>query len=1078
MAETQRRRTIYVSSTFEDLKEHRAAVKLALERAGYDVESMERYAAFSEPPLDRCLADVAVCDAYVLVLAHRYGFRPLGADGAPGPSITQREYEAAVAAGKAVLSFLIEEEQPWPPRFVEKGAGAELLDTFRQRVQTSHGVRFFTTPDNLAQQVLAALSSHELRSGSSSSYRWPDPINFEPFIEQKRESFEGREWLFQDIDGWLADAAASRALLIRADFGVGKSALLAEYIARHRTAANASPVLAWHCCQHDTQETLQPGAFVRHLAALLAQALPAYRAEIEANVDLQERLDRALVDPGTAFERAVLGPLAKLDAPAAPRLLVIDALDEALELDAEAARKTGSLVDLLADKAGRFPHWLRVLATSRPNPEVIAPLQQAFSLTDIDAEGAGNTDDLRCFVRARLCRAALAQRVADAGQTANGLADLLVAKSGGKFLFAVRALRDFEAGNLAVDEFAALPAGMDAFYRDAFHRRFERVGRDYAPTRDLLGVICAAREPMGRAELAEVLGITQAALQDLHRALPDFLRLRNQRLAFDHFSLAEWLTREDDEGFARAGPWRVDLPVAQRRLHDWALVRVQAGDAHTSPYLLRHLASHLPEAAERCAVFAQLMLERFEWSWARLQGGGPQALLADAGQMAGHPEQALLLVLLRNSAHVLRRHPGQWPMQVLGRVGLEGLGGSLALAPLAQAAQGWLHTPAGRAVGASLLQPLQRSLPMRMAVEQVVEGGAPLVVLPAGRLACASGSKVRVWNPAQPDQVVVLEGHTNSVWALAVLPDGRIASGSEDATVRVWNPAQPGQVLVLEGHTNSVQALAVLPDGRIASGSRDNTVRVWSPAQPGQVLVLEGHTLSVQALAVLPDGRIASGSWDRTVRVWSPAQPGQVLVLEGHTNSVQALAVLPDGRIASGSWDRTVRVWSPAQSGQVLVLEGHTDSVQALAVLPDGRIASGSWDRTVRVWNPAQPGQVLVFEGHTDPVWALAVLPDGRIASRSGDNTVRVWNPAQPGQVLVLEGLTRSVGALAVLPDGRIASGSKDGTLRVWDSRTGRPLRLFVTDAPVTCIAVRPDGLIAVGCSDGGVHFLRDADTI
>jgi len=33
---------------------------------------------------------------------------------------------------------------------------------------------------------------------------------------------------------------------------------------------------------------------------------------------------------------------------------------------------------------------------------------------------------------------------------------------------------------------------------------------------------------------------------------------------------------------------------------------------------------------------------------------------------------------------------------------------------------------------------------------------------------------------------------------------------------------------VLKGHTSYVYALAVLPDGRLASGSGDSTVRMWS----------------------------------------------------------------------------------------------------------------------------------------------------------------------------------------------------------------------------------------------------------
>ena len=31
-----------------------------------------------------------------------------------------------------------------------------------------------------------------------------------------------------------------------------------------------------------------------------------------------------------------------------------------------------------------------------------------------------------------------------------------------------------------------------------------------------------------------------------------------------------------------------------------------------------------------------------------------------------------------------------------------------------------------------------------------------------------------------------LQGHTSTVWAVAIHPDGRIASGSEDKTLRIW----------------------------------------------------------------------------------------------------------------------------------------------------------------------------------------------------------------------------------------------------------------------------------------------------
>ena len=98
---------VYVSSTFVDLEQHRAALKAALEKAQYDVECMEKYPAFDERPLDKCLADVARADVYLLLLAHRYGYRPT--EGNPdGKSITQLEYKegAATRASRGWCSAL------------------------------------------------------------------------------------------------------------------------------------------------------------------------------------------------------------------------------------------------------------------------------------------------------------------------------------------------------------------------------------------------------------------------------------------------------------------------------------------------------------------------------------------------------------------------------------------------------------------------------------------------------------------------------------------------------------------------------------------------------------------------------------------------------------------------------------------------------------------------------------------------------------------------------------------------------------------------------------------------------------
>ena len=73
----------------------------------------------------------------------------------------------------------------------------------------------------------------------------------------------------------------------------------------------------------------------------------------------------------------------------------------------------------------------------------------------------------------------------------------------------------------------------------------------------------------------------------------------------------------------------------------------------------------------------------------------------------------------------------------------------------------------------------------------------------------------------------MLEGHTENVSCVSVLPDGRVVSGSWDSTLRVWNAATGACERVLEGHTHWVTCVSVLPDGRVVSGSDDKTLRVW-----------------------------------------------------------------------------------------------------------------------------------------------------------------------------------------------------------------------------------------------------------
>ena len=166
---------IYISSTFEDLRDYREEVYRTLRRMNHEVVAMEDYVAQDARPLDKCLGDVARCDVYLGLFAWRYGFIPkINAAERPSYvpqncrpdqiSITEHEYLYAINKGKTCLTFVMSDKHPWPPAAIEKGKGAEKINALRQRLREERVVPEFTTKENLASLVAAALTVWERES--------------------------------------------------------------------------------------------------------------------------------------------------------------------------------------------------------------------------------------------------------------------------------------------------------------------------------------------------------------------------------------------------------------------------------------------------------------------------------------------------------------------------------------------------------------------------------------------------------------------------------------------------------------------------------------------------------------------------------------------------------------------------------------------------------------------------------------------------------------------------------------------------------------------------------------------------
>jgi hypothetical protein len=777
------------------------------------------------------------------------------------------------------------------------------------------------------EQICAEVAE-AIQSRKSLERLWgplPQPWDFTPFILEKRKHFTGRQWLFQDLDEWRSKDAPP-ALLITGEPGIGKSAIVSALV--HENPEDQ--VLAYHCCRADTPATLDAARFVRSLAAMLSVRLEGYAATLD-DPEIKDALERADTDPASAFERAILGPLHELPKPDGNRrYLLIDALDEAL-----AHPKRPTIVDVFSARLRRLPSWLGIVATTRGESDARSQLR-GLPVQTLEANNPKNQDDVRTFIQRRLSEPSLRAQAEASGKMLEELATDLLRSSAYNFLFVATALEAVEGGQLHFYEIEKLPPGLSSLYEVFFDRLFREAGVDFQPTRHVLEIVAAAREPLTRPQIAGVTGLdAEKELPPLLRRLAAFVPVREGRYSLFHRSLFDWLTGWDvqlDQPLTES--YGVSLKKGRVRFADWGWAEYGRGVQYVSSYGFRHLVAHLHEAGRN--EQARTVLLDFNWLQIKLEVTDVNALIADYDYLADEAELSMIQSAIRLSAHVLARDARQLAGQLTGRL----------LGTNAREIEALLKHAAKRKAW-PWLRPLKAAL---------ASPGGPLIR--------------------------TLEGYTGEVSAVAVTPDGhRAVSGSEDQTLGVWD-LESGQTLrTLEGHKGWVSAVAVTPDGRRAvSGSKDQTLRIWG-LESGQTLrTLEGHTDEVSAVAVTPDGRRAvSGSYDHTLRIWD-LEGGQTLrTLEGHTDGVWAVAVTPDGRCAvSGSRDHTLRVWD-LDSGQLLcTLEGHTGGIYAVAVTPDGRcVVSGSRDHTLRVWDLESGKEIATFTAEGS-MCSCAVAPDGQ----------------------------------------------------------------------------------------------------
>lgn len=331
----------------------------------------------------------------------------------------------------------------------------------------------------------------------------PVPADFAAFIEEKTQEFFGREFVFEEINQFFQKQAKGY-FIIEADPGVGKSALLAQYVQQ-------TGCLAYFNILSENRTSTDD--FIKSICAqLISRYGLAYDLPLHPdNTRNGNFLSKVLTEAAAKTDRLVIA---------------VDALDE-VDLNTQSP---GVNVLYLPET---LPKGVYFILTKRPKPLpfVVSAPQQEFDMMSPDYYQA-NLADIQGFIRYR-CQGEPIQRWLTAqGVTEAEFTEVLAENSENNFMYLKYVLDDIEKWDIDKEKYgdfqlANLPKGLEQYYE----QHWQRMGMMTKPLPrtklKIIYLLSKTRKPVSCDLLAYFAEEDPLTVQDVLDEWEQFLRHRS-----------------------------------------------------------------------------------------------------------------------------------------------------------------------------------------------------------------------------------------------------------------------------------------------------------------------------------------------------------------------------------------------------------------------------------------------------------------------------------------------------------------------------------------------------------------------
>jgi serine/threonine-protein kinase len=360
-------------------------------------------------------------------------------------------------------------------------------------------------------------SAADAIAGVASEPGWRS--RFQALIEDKTKDFVGRNYVFDAIADFLTNQP-NGYFIIEGDPGMGKSAILAEYVRQTGCVA--------HFNVQGEYETVE-------------EFLKTVRTELISRYQLT-----SLPIPADAKQYGAF--LNELLAEAAQKrngervVIAIDALDE---VDSASHPTNGNILYL-----PRYLHeGIYFVMTRRRGVEIPfitdAP-QQLLKLMDYQNQ---SRDDARTYIQNRVNGSQqLRQRIAERGETQEDFIEKITDKSENNFMYLRYLLQDIEKGwyqDLSLERF---PQGLQQYY-ELHWRRMRMTDESRQAKRKIVYILATVRQPVSRWLVSRYANEDELTVQEVLKDWEQFLLPQeiDQQTCYRvyHASFRDFLYRQD-----------------------------------------------------------------------------------------------------------------------------------------------------------------------------------------------------------------------------------------------------------------------------------------------------------------------------------------------------------------------------------------------------------------------------------------------------------------------------------------------------------------------------------------------------